>query len=70
MEKPHYYLRKGVCRQNVPTDGFHGENRRKKAREVLGGRSLRATESGSFIAEVTGRETPRVNIGMFFMWRL
>lgn len=43
------------------------EKTEKKKREVLGGRSLRATESGNFIAEVTGREIPRVNTGMLFM---
>ena len=31
----HYYLTKGVCRQNVPTDEFHGENGKKKKKMNL-----------------------------------
>lgn len=63
--KTHYYLTKALCRQNVPTDGFHGENReKKKKRQVLGGRKLRDTIRKQCIIEMTGGEILRTDIGL------
>lgn len=38
--------------------------KKKKARHVLGGKKLRATESGNYRIGVTSREIPRTDTGL------